>query len=90
MIEPDNSARSLGLTVKFIKVFNYIKLYLTIFNYNYLAAIEEAVNPCDVDASSVGSRVVFSAPFTGGKRYMFNNFMMQRTYAKYMGILTCF
>jgi hypothetical protein len=39
----------------------------------FLAGIEEAVSRGDIEASSLGSRVVLPASFTGGKRYMFNN-----------------
>jgi len=39
----------------------------------FLLGLEEAVGRGDSDASSIGSRVVLPASFTGGRRYMFNN-----------------
>jgi hypothetical protein len=39
----------------------------------FLHGVEEAVNRGDIDASSIGSRVVLPSSFTGGRRYMFNN-----------------
>jgi hypothetical protein len=39
----------------------------------FLSGIEEAVNRGDLDASSVGARIVLPSSFTGGRRYMFNN-----------------
>lgn len=39
----------------------------------FLAGLEEAVSRDDIDASSLGARIVLPASFTGGKRYMFNN-----------------
>ncbi|PNY08607.1 ATP-dependent DNA helicase PIF1 [Trifolium pratense] len=39
----------------------------------FLSSVEEAVSCGDVDASSIGSRVVLPSSFTGGRRYMFNN-----------------
>lgn len=39
----------------------------------FLLGLEEAVSRGDSDASSIGSRVVLPASFTGGRRYMFNN-----------------
>jgi hypothetical protein len=40
---------------------------------SFLKGVEEAVSRGDYDGSSIGSRVVLPASFTGGKRYMFNN-----------------
>jgi len=39
----------------------------------FLMGVEEAVSRGDNDASSIGSRIVLPASFTGGRRYMFNN-----------------
>ncbi|XP_045797724.1 uncharacterized protein LOC123891897 [Trifolium pratense] len=39
----------------------------------FLSGIEEAVDRGDIDASSIGARIVLPSSFTGGRRYMFNN-----------------
>ncbi|XP_052116477.1 uncharacterized protein LOC110279984 [Arachis duranensis] len=39
----------------------------------FLQGIEEAMHRGDVDASSIGTRVILPSSFTGGKHYMFNN-----------------
>jgi hypothetical protein len=40
---------------------------------NFLSGIEEAVSRGDINATSIGSRIVLPSLFTGGRRYMFNN-----------------
>jgi hypothetical protein len=40
---------------------------------DFLIGIEETVSRGDIIASSIGSRIVLPASFTGGRRYMFNN-----------------
>ncbi|PNX60462.1 ATP-dependent DNA helicase PIF1, partial [Trifolium pratense] len=38
-----------------------------------LSGLQEAVDRGDVDASTVGKRIILPDSFTGGPRYMFNN-----------------
>jgi hypothetical protein len=40
---------------------------------DFLSGVEEAVSRGDIDASSIGARIVLPSSFTGGRRYMFNN-----------------
>jgi hypothetical protein len=40
---------------------------------NFLSGIEEAVSRGDINATSIGSRILLPSSFTGGRRYMFNN-----------------
>ncbi|MCI13467.1 ATP-dependent DNA helicase PIF1 [Trifolium medium] len=52
---------------------SFIRNNQTKIRADFLASVEEAVGRGDIDASSVGSRVVVPSSFTGGRRYMFNN-----------------
>jgi hypothetical protein len=52
---------------------SYIRANQDKIRADFLIGIEEAVNRGDVEASSIGSRIVLPASFTGGRRYMFNN-----------------
>ncbi|MCH81093.1 ATP-dependent DNA helicase PIF1, partial [Trifolium medium] len=51
----------------------------------FLAGIEEAVGRGDIDASSVGARIVLPSSFIGGRRYMFNNCQDAMTLCKRYG-----
>jgi hypothetical protein len=52
---------------------SYIRQNQEKIQSDFLAGIEEAVRSGDVVGSSVGSRIVLQSSFTGGRRYMFNN-----------------
>jgi hypothetical protein len=51
----------------------------------FLLGVEEAVNRGDIDASSIGARVVLPSSFIGGKRYMVNNCQDAMTICKKNG-----
>jgi hypothetical protein len=53
---------------------SYIRQNQEKIRSDFLAGIEEAVKGGDIVGSSVGSRIVLPSSFTGGRRYMFNNF----------------
>ncbi|XP_045829948.1 uncharacterized protein LOC123921446 isoform X3 [Trifolium pratense] len=52
---------------------SYVRNNQSNIRSGFLLGVEEAVSRGDVDASSIGSRVVLPSSFTGGRRYMFNN-----------------
>jgi hypothetical protein len=52
---------------------SFIRQNQTKIRADFLAGVEEAVERGDIDASSVGTRVVIPTSFVGGRRYMFNN-----------------
>ncbi|XP_057734375.1 uncharacterized protein LOC130949752 [Arachis stenosperma] len=51
----------------------------------FLHGIEEAMQRGDVEASSIGTRVILPSSFTGGKRYMFNNCQDAMAICKHYG-----
>jgi hypothetical protein len=52
---------------------SFIRNNQTKIRGDFLAGLEEAVDRGDIDASTVGTRVVVPTSFVGGRRYMFNN-----------------
>jgi hypothetical protein len=52
---------------------SFIRSNQTKIRADFLVNVEEAVDRGDIDASSVGTRVVVPTSFVGGRRYMFNN-----------------
>ncbi|XP_072054825.1 uncharacterized protein [Arachis hypogaea] len=51
----------------------------------FLNGIEEAMQRGDIEASSIGTRVILPSSFTGGKRYMFNNCQDAMAICKHFG-----
>ncbi|XP_029143308.1 uncharacterized protein [Arachis hypogaea] len=51
----------------------------------FLNGIEEAMQRGDVEASSIGTRVILPSSFTGGKCYMFNNCQDAMAICKHYG-----
>ncbi|XP_016178392.1 uncharacterized protein LOC107620783 [Arachis ipaensis] len=51
----------------------YIRFDQKNIRSHILQGVEEAMERGDVDACSIGTRIVLPSSFTGGRRYMFNN-----------------
>jgi len=52
---------------------SFIRNNKKLIRLDILNGLQEAVNKGETDPSSIGKRIVLSASFTGGMRYMFNN-----------------
>lgn len=64
---------------------SWVRQNQTKIRSGFLLGLEEVVSRGDSDASSIGSRVVLPASFTGGWRYMFNNFQDAQALCKRYG-----
>lgn len=63
----------------------YIRNHQNIIRSDFFNGLEKAISRGETDPAYLGRRIIVSSSFTGGSRYMFNNFQDAMTICKKFG-----